>query len=368
MNGAQLRHHFMKLLPFPVIWSVAALLYVIVERGILGDATTYPSTGNAYDFNAGLFGRVPGAFLTGILMGLIEISLMRNFLRHKTFLYKVTVKVLLFTLVISGFLILSSLFSSASQMQLPVYHTEVLAATGGFLSNYAFISILIFAGVFNFIAYYISETIDSLGRNIVSNFFTGRYRKPRREFRIFMFLDMKSSTTIAEQLGTITYYEFLKSYYNDMTRAIISTDGEVYQYVGDEIVISWPMKRGLSKLNCIRCFYMIRQELQYKKDYYEAKYGIFPTFKAGIHMGEVTAGEIGVIKREILYTGDVLNTTARIQSLCNEVNEELLISEDLHEKAYRRPGFNYRNMGVFELKGRNEKVSLYSVSQNVHTP
>lgn len=76
-----------------------------------------------------------------------------------------------------------------------------------------------------------------------------------------MFLDMKSSTTIAETLGHITYFKLLDTYYNIMSDPIINSFGDVYQNIGDEIVISWKLGKGISQASCIKCFFDIRDHL-----------------------------------------------------------------------------------------------------------
>ncbi|GAB5409147.1 MAG: hypothetical protein BalsKO_15120 [Balneolaceae bacterium] len=178
-----------------------------------------------------------------------------------------------------------------------------------------------------------------------------------------MFLDMKSSTTIAESLGHIKYFELLDTYYNIMSDPIINSYGEVYQYIGDEIVISWKPDKGFDEANCIHCFFSIRDRLHEQKGALFNKYGFEIGFKAGIHFGEVTIGEIGALKKEIVFTGDVLNTTARIQSLCKELDSDLLISGAIKE-SLPQSNFQYISKGEIELKGRNKKEELFSVAQD----
>lgn len=361
MSKARITYYFKKLLPFPIIWLIGASLYFLLEKGILGNAETYPSTGNLYDFKASLIGTLIGSVMMGFLMGFLEVTLFKNLLKRKSFLIRVSVKVLFYILFISAFLLITSLATTSQHMGLGFFHPDVLESLYAFIGNYVFLSIIIYAGIFSFMGFFVTEAIDGLGLNNVANFFTGRYSKPRIEQRIFMFLDMKSSTTIAESLGNIAYYKLLRDYYRNMTDAIISNRGEVYQYVGDEIVISWSLKSGLRNNNCLQCFLKIKKDLQKKRNLFQEKYGIFPEFKAGIHFGEVTAGTIGVIKKEILYTGDVLNTTARIQSKCNDLDVELLISEDLFNQIPQTSAFSFMEKGQFELRGKNEKVKLYTI-------
>ena len=101
---------------------------------------------------------------------------------------------------------------------------------------------------------------------------------------------------------------------------------------------------------------------------YNEKFGILPEFKAGLHLGKVTTGEIGVIKKDIIFTGDVLNTTARIQGLCNSYKVDILISGQLMEKVdlpsqfLRKESFGQiKALGENELRGRDEKIKLFTI-------
>jgi len=202
---------------------------------------------------------------------------------------------------------------------------------------------------------------EAMGIYVLHNVLVGRYHKPKVEERIFMFLDMKSSTTIAENIGHVKYFEMLREYYSDLTQSIIDHSGEIYQYVGDEIVISWKLKRGLLNNNFLKCFYSMKARIRSQEEKYRSNFDVLPDFKAGIHLGPVTAGEIGVIKKDIIYTGDVLNATARIQGLCNAHNEDLLISDQLRREITAAAEYRFRTLGNIELRGRNKEMELYAV-------
>jgi adenylate cyclase len=146
-----------------------------------------------------------------------------------------------------------------------------------------------------------------------------------------------------------------------MSDSIINSLGEVYQYIGDEIVISWTPDKGFSQANCINCFFDIRDRLHEGNEVLFREYGFEIGFKAGIHFGEVTIGEIGALKKEIVFTGDVLNTTARIQSLCKQLKSDLLISGAIKD-LLPQSSYQYSSKGEIELKGRHKKEELFSVS------
>ncbi len=176
-----------------------------------------------------------------------------------------------------------------------------------------------------------------------------------------MFLDLRGSTSIAEKLGEESYFLLIQELFREVTPAILENRGQIYQYVGDEIVISWPVKVGLNQGRCINCFLVIEQMLREKAAYFEEKYGHQPTFKAGLHYGHVMAGEVGVVKREITFSGDVLNTTARIQSKCNELGVNVLISEKLVKALPPTIQMAARVLGAFPLRGKDAQVVVYTI-------
>ena len=98
-----------------------------------------------------------------------------------------------------------------------------------------------------------------------------------------------------------------------------------------------------------------------KKDSYLSKYGIVPEFKAGIHAGTVVVTTVGKQKKEIVYHGDVLNTTSRIEGKCNELNQKLLISEDMLKYVNLKNDFILEKKDEIELRGKSQKLILYGV-------
>jgi adenylate cyclase len=130
-------------------------------------------------------------------------------------------------------------------------------------------------------------------------------------------------------------------------------------------VLSWEAATGLEDLNCLRAFYRFRSQLRQRSRHYERLYGFVPEFKAGGNIGEVTGVEVGEIKREIAFHGDVLNTAARIQALCNQYGEELLISEYLLKALPPSTDFTFNAMGSMQLRGRQAPVEVYAVRQGL---
>ena len=194
---------------------------------------------------------------------------------------------------------------------------------------------------------------------------TGRYHSPKDENRIFMFMDLRDSTGIAEKLGHNKYSQLMQNCFYDLTDVLIKYKASVYQYVGDEVVLSWEIKDGLTNLNCIKTYFEFADKLVSRDEFYQKNFKTSPFFKCGLDAGEVTVAEIGEIKREIAYHGDVLNVTARIEKQCTPMKKRMLISEDLEKILPENlNGFNKETIGEIVLKGKREKTMLYSIEMN----
>ena len=151
-----------------------------------------------------------------------------------------------------------------------------------------------------------------------------------------MFLDMKSSTKIAEQLGHVRFYTLLNELFYEISMPVLYTKAEIYQYVGDEVVLTWELKEGLENSNCLKSFFLFQERLAVNAEHYLNDFGVKPEFKAGLHFGKVVSAQIGDLKKEIVYNGDVLNTTARIQDECNKYNRDCLVSGTLMNRLSKK--------------------------------
>jgi adenylate cyclase len=208
---------------------------------------------------------------------------------------------------------------------------------------------------------FVRQMSAMVGQRVLINLLLGKYRHPRVETRIFMFLDLAGSTTIAERLGHQEFCRLIQESFRDLAGVAIRRSVEIYQYVGDEAILTWIPELGLEDCNCLRVFFEFEDQLNSRSSFYRTQFDVVPRFKAGVNIGPVTVAEIGVIKREISYLSDVLNTAARLESMCREHNARLLITEDLMEALDTTEGLCYQSVGELELRGKREMVSVYRV-------
>jgi adenylate cyclase len=136
--------------------------------------------------------------------------------------------------------------------------------------------------------------------------------------------------------------------------------------VGDEIVLTWESSVAQHNNNILGMFFAFEHALQIKSEHFLNKYGIIPEFKAGCNAGEVTAAEIGIIKRDIAYHGDVINTSSRVQNMCNVLQKDFLITSSIINDKIPLKGFEVKSVGRHNLKGKGSDTELYSVLVKAH--
>ncbi|MFN0156943.1 MAG: adenylate/guanylate cyclase domain-containing protein [Bacteroidota bacterium] len=214
-----------------------------------------------------------------------------------------------------------------------------------------------------FLLTFVRQVNRMLGKRGLINLLIGKYHKPVEEQRIFMFLDLKGSTTIAEKLGHERYHEFLNDFFYDITPAIIESKGDIYQYVGDEVVVTWTEEDGLPDADCINCYFRVAATIHRLSEKYEQNYGYVPTFKAGYHYGGVIAGMVGDMKRAVVFHGDTVNTASRIRSECTTMNQPLLLSGNLLEHLSISTYLTPVSVGNIKLKGKEQEIELFTIKE-----
>lgn len=213
--------------------------------------------------------------------------------------------------------------------------------------------------LFNFVA----QVNRLLGRRVLVRLILGRYHRPREEVRVFLLVDLRGSTQIAEQLGNFRYHAFLKRFISDVTASAMRYRGEVHRYVGDEVILTWTADEGLRDARCIKAVFAIADTLQAARPGYEADFGVMPDFWAGLHLGPVVAGEIGTIKHEIAYLGDTLNTAARIEQACKEFQRQFLASAEVVSSLDLPSEFASESLGRIELRGIENSLELFALTR-----
>ncbi|HZE52964.1 MAG TPA: adenylate/guanylate cyclase domain-containing protein [Bradyrhizobium sp.] len=200
-----------------------------------------------------------------------------------------------------------------------------------------------------------------VGHRAFLNFVTGRYHTPVEESRFVLFVDIAGSTGLAERLGGVAIHRLLDRTFRLLTLAVVDYRGEVLNYVGDEVIVTWPEKSGAIDCRPLRCFGAMREELSRASSQFEQEFGTVPRIRGSLHFGPVIVGEIGDIKRAIVFNGDVMNTAARLEELSRNVDGGFLASRAAMQRFDSAPPFAVRDLGRLAIRGRADGIDVVGI-------
>lgn len=196
----------------------------------------------------------------------------------------------------------------------------------------------------------------------------GRYRRPHEEERAVLFIDLRDSTSIAEHLGNKRFVQFLDEVIFAATEPIVEAGGEIYRYVGDEIIATWPIRGHSIDPVCVRCALLIIRAVEARYSYFARKYTLVPRFRIGLHAGPLVVSELGDVKREIVMLGDVMNTAARITSFCRDSTQNYLTSSAVISRLTLPADLQAKSIGNVSLRGKTEGLELFAIEWALHSP
>ncbi|GAF01461.1 adenylate/guanylate cyclase domain-containing protein [Saccharicrinis fermentans] len=240
---------------------------------------------------------------------------------------------------------------------------EAFHALGRFLFNPTILFFLIVLSIGSYVNQLLYTLFHQIGFAKLGRVMMGYYQKPREENLIFMFLDLRSSTTFAEKLGHQKYSDFIQDCFRMLSEPLLLTYGRVYQYVGDEVVVTWNANKKDNFKKAVDFFFLYKSELERHREYFEQRYGLMPIFTASINSGRVMAAQVGEIKSELAFHGDVLNTAARIQKQCKKYGEEIIVTKEFAEHMnVDSNGYEVQFIDRTILAGKSNEVELYGVN------
>lgn len=311
-----------------------------------------------------LFFMLQFSIFVGLSHGIYDVIVLRDEMDHRSVASALLIRSLYFIANICvNYALCVLLWSMDSETGRLITETSLAVLLDAFKSPRTLATI----GIMFLLAHmmtFISSVHKKFGARVFINTILGKYQDPVEEDLIFMFIDLRNSTEIAEELGHVKYSSFMKDYYKLLSNCCAENKGEIYQIAGDGAFLTWKTKACKKQARPINCFYDFAICLERTKAKFLRNYGVAPSFKAGAHCGKVISTEVGNFGSEMAYHGDVLNTTSRIQSMCTKLGKEFLVSEDLYASLpLPLPhGYISNKEGFFELKGKKREILIFSLN------
>jgi adenylate cyclase len=212
----------------------------------------------------------------------------------------------------------------------------------------------------------ITETGRLVGGPMLTSVVLGTYHRPTREQLIVMFLDIAASTRLAEQMGELRVHDLITRFFFDIDEPISDHGGAVHAYVGNEVIVTWPVTSDLVRnARCLACFFEIERKMVDLAADYRREFDVVPSFRAGLHAGPVIVSECGDAKRPLAYFGDTMNVAARLCEHCKAVNERLVVSGDLLHQVMIPVELRVTDGESIALRGRKESVEAHVIEPAV---
>lgn len=356
-NGSKIKRHERKvILVIALSWTMVDFLFFLWRKGtgLLSEKYYSPDV----NFTREVLLRELNVFIISLIIGYFLVSVLRNYLRNSSLWYNLFIK----TLILIGFAFLMNFFIYITYEWLIAGNTlnrslEKLADNifqDRWLLKKMPEWIILFLGTL-----LAMEVNEKYSRGVFLNIMLGKYLQPTEERRIIMFLDLKDSTPIAEKLGHKEYFKFIRDFIFYISSGFLENDGRIYQYVGDEVVVWWPESKTNAR-KAVDSLLSARKELNKQMNRFKRKYDHFPEYKAGIHTGMVTVGQVGIVKKDLVMSGDAINTAARIRTACTETNQKYLVSKDVVDLLGMEE-WQTESLGPVDLKGKNQVLELFAL-------
>lgn len=336
-----------------LVFRLMFIAFMGLLAGLVGEAYTaifYDNGSNLHwqGFRTG--------FSIGFLASVFEIIYLRNarrgWIRRLAFVPSLVIRILILTLIVRLCLVLNGFLTDyligrpiAVDRDIPTEVRDTLLS----------MAIVVF-----FTAQFQFSTL--IGFKRFNNLLMGRYFRPVEEERIFLFVDLVGSSEAARKLGDVRFHEFLSEFFYQIDRAIVRNGGEIVSYVGDAVILTWPLNARVSKNSaCLRTLAFMLHQLESEREFFEKQFGLFPEFRAALHCGTIVVGECGDSRRQVTFLGDVVNMTARIEQACKDENIAFLASEAAVSRIEPIKGAHFKEYKKIRFKGADQPFSLYEI-------
>ncbi len=292
------------------------------------------------------------AFLTAGFELFFVRSYRRGLFRNLPFLAALVLRIVIITVLIRLALVANELISNLVMLGTFSIESSFADQLRDTIVSFAIVVIVVVIAQFS----------SLIGFHRFASLLAGRYFRPVREERAFLFLDLKNSSTLTIELGDVRFHEFLSRFFHEADRAIVQTGGEIVSYVGDAVIITWPLLED-KKLNArpLVALRAITTRLQQIGPAFQEEYGHAPAIRAALHGGPVVVGECGDSRRQVTFLGEVVNITARIETEAKKLDLDYLASATVLETLDSPEKMKSRSIGKIMLKGARAPIELYQI-------
>ena len=197
-----------------------------------------------------------------------------------------------------------------------------------------------------------------LGPNAGEKVLAGRIKRGDAEDidAVIWFCDLRDSTRLADSMSRREFLALLNDYFECVLGPVLERHGEVLRFIGDAALAIFPVA-GRPAEACAKALAAAQEALARMAKLNESRTRPL-RFGIGLHLGELTYGNIGTPSRiEFTVVGAAANEAARIESLCKHLDVDLLVSQRV-AAALPAP---WKSLGSHTLPGVGDKMELFTL-------
>lgn len=177
-----------------------------------------------------------------------------------------------------------------------------------------------------------------------------------------LFSDVRSFTTITEELGAQGTVKLLNEYFTIMVDCITDEGGMLDKFIGDAMmcIFGTPVPHDDDPDRAVRAAIRMMTDLNVFNDKRSSEGKMPIDHGMGINTDSIVSGNIGSPKRmDYTVIGDGVNLAARIESACKQYGAHILISEFTHKAV--KATYRTRQVDYVIVKGKTEPVGVHEV-------
>jgi adenylate cyclase len=177
-----------------------------------------------------------------------------------------------------------------------------------------------------------------------------------------LFSDIRSFTTLTEELGAQGTVALLNEYFTVMVNCITHEGGMLDKFIGDAIMAEFgiPVSHGDDADRAVRAAISMTRELNEFNERRQSQ-GLKPlAMGVGLNTDTIVSGNIGSPKRmDYTVIGDGVNLASRLESACKQYGAHILASEFTYRDL--KATYSCREIDRVVVKGKTEPVGIYEV-------
>jgi adenylate cyclase len=185
--------------------------------------------------------------------------------------------------------------------------------------------------IFSIIGIVVMRSVHFIGIETLFHLMVGTYHRPVVQEKVIVFLDINDSTGLAERLGAVQTKSLVGKFLFDISKPITDSGGEIYLYKGDGLIALWEWREAVRDDRILRAIDAVIDTMKREHAEFQEQFGVVPSFRIGVHGGEVVVSEQGDTKRAIGIYGSTINIAARMEEAAKARNVTCIISGDVAE-------------------------------------